>query len=261
MAGLPQNFQAISNVLANYNFVDIASGTGYINFYAGNTSDLKLLTNNKFYSNAIYEIATGASLNYVLVLDHDFDVLLNRPLDLKGFVIVNIPLVLYSQGVAARVDLYATVILRKWDGANETDIVSNDSIEYEIINVARAPFYYMSAIDLNIPLTHFKKGETLRLRINIYNKTEKNLHDGGYRYVGFVTPGHNGKNGMRKMIPKLRTTDQLENIIDQNHVQLFLFGDDYLGRKQYFINLVPGILYGITDNFSVFFNVCSCFYF
>jgi len=54
--------------------------------------------------------------------------------------------------------------------------------------------------------------------ITIYKKTEKNLLDGGYHYIGFVTPDHNGKNGIQKMIPKLGTTDQLENIIDQNNI-------------------------------------------
>lgn len=48
-----------------------------------------------------------------------------------------------------------------------------------------------------------------------------------------------------------------ENIIDKNQVQLFLFGDDYIGKgaRKYFIDIIPAILYGITDNFSVFFNV------
>jgi exopolysaccharide biosynthesis polyprenyl glycosylphosphotransferase len=54
--------------------------------------------------------------------------------------------------------------------------------------------------------------------ISIYRKTEKNLLDGGYRYIGFVTPDHTGKNGIQKMIPKLGTTDQLEHIIDQNNI-------------------------------------------
>ncbi|TMI72364.1 MAG: sugar transferase [Bacteroidetes bacterium] len=54
--------------------------------------------------------------------------------------------------------------------------------------------------------------------ISIFNKTEKNLHDGGYRYIGFVTPEYNGKNGIQKMIPKLGSTDQLESIIDQNNI-------------------------------------------
>jgi hypothetical protein len=46
-----------------------------------------------------------------------------------------------------------------------------------------------------------------------------------------------------------------ENIIDRNEVQVFLFGDDYLGKDKYFVDLVPGILYGITNQFSVFFNI------
>ena len=44
MAGVPTNFQTLSNVLPTYNFVDIIAGTGFVNFYAGNTVDLKLLS-------------------------------------------------------------------------------------------------------------------------------------------------------------------------------------------------------------------------
>ena len=55
--------------------------------------------------------------------------------------------------------------------------------------------------------------------IRIYKETEKNLHDGGYRYIGFVTPDSNGKNGIHKFIPKLGTVDQLEKIIDQNKIR------------------------------------------
>ncbi len=54
--------------------------------------------------------------------------------------------------------------------------------------------------------------------IDIYNKTEKNLHDSGYRYIGFVTPDNNGKNGIQKLIPKLGYIDQLEKIIDDNDI-------------------------------------------
>jgi exopolysaccharide biosynthesis polyprenyl glycosylphosphotransferase len=54
--------------------------------------------------------------------------------------------------------------------------------------------------------------------IDIYKKTEKNLMDGGYRYLGFVTPDNNGKNGIQKLIPKLGYIDQLEKIIDENNI-------------------------------------------
>lgn len=54
--------------------------------------------------------------------------------------------------------------------------------------------------------------------IRIYKETEKSLLDGGYRYVGFVTPDANGKNGIHKFIPRLGTVDQLEKIIDENNI-------------------------------------------
>jgi exopolysaccharide biosynthesis polyprenyl glycosylphosphotransferase len=55
--------------------------------------------------------------------------------------------------------------------------------------------------------------------VRIFKETEKSLHNGGYRYTGFVTPYSNGKNGIHKFIPKLGTTDQLEKIIDDNNIQ------------------------------------------
>lgn len=56
--------------------------------------------------------------------------------------------------------------------------------------------------------------------IRIYKETEKSLHDGGYRYAGFVTPDNNGKNGIHKLIPKLGTIDELEQIIGSNNIKL-----------------------------------------
>lgn len=56
--------------------------------------------------------------------------------------------------------------------------------------------------------------------IQIFKKTERNLHDGGYRYAGFVTPDQPGKNGIHKLIPKLGTIDDLEKIIDDNNIRL-----------------------------------------
>lgn len=55
--------------------------------------------------------------------------------------------------------------------------------------------------------------------IRIYNETEKNLLDGGYRYAGFITPLHNGRDGIDQFIPKLGTIDQLEKIIDSNDIR------------------------------------------
>jgi|CXWL01.1.fsa_nt_gi exopolysaccharide biosynthesis polyprenyl glycosylphosphotransferase len=56
--------------------------------------------------------------------------------------------------------------------------------------------------------------------IRIFKETEKSLHDGGYRYAGFVTPDNNKKNGIHKLIPRLGTIDELEKIIETNNIQL-----------------------------------------
>ncbi len=56
--------------------------------------------------------------------------------------------------------------------------------------------------------------------MHIFKETEKNLHDGGFRYAGFVTTDNQGKNGIQKLIPKLGTVEELEQIIDKNKISL-----------------------------------------
>ena len=54
----------------------------------------------------------------------------------------------------------------------------------------------------------------------IFKETEKSLHDGGYRYTGFITPDNSEKNSIHRLIPKLGTVDELEKIIEANDIQL-----------------------------------------
>lgn len=191
MAGLPKSFDVLSPVIANYDFVDIASGTGYINFYAGNTVDKRLLSNFMYYSDYLeIDTASGNSGGaWVKVFDHDYDIILNRPLDLNGVAIVNIPMVLQRMGNTATARVYATLTLRKWDGVSETDISTNNSKEYNVtLNPAGTNDVFMTATDLDIPLTHFKKDETLRLTIELYAKTT------GTTQVYFVGYAHDPMN-------------------------------------------------------------------
>jgi exopolysaccharide biosynthesis polyprenyl glycosylphosphotransferase len=55
--------------------------------------------------------------------------------------------------------------------------------------------------------------------IKVYKETEKNLHDGGYRYIGFITPDSIGKNGIQKLIPKLGSVNEMEKVIDNNNIR------------------------------------------
>jgi hypothetical protein len=44
------------------------------------------------------------------------------------------------------------------------------------------------------------------------------------------------------------------NIIEKGEVQLYFFADDFVGRNKITTDLIPGILFGITDDWSIFFN-------
>jgi hypothetical protein len=45
------------------------------------------------------------------------------------------------------------------------------------------------------------------------------------------------------------------NIIDKGEIQLYFFADEFIGNKKMTIDLIPGILFGITNEWSVFFNL------
>ncbi|MBK6992479.1 MAG: sugar transferase [Chitinophagaceae bacterium] len=68
--------------------------------------------------------------------------------------------------------------------------------------------------------------------MRIFKETEKNLHDGGYRYAGFLTPDSNGKNSIHKLIPKLGTVDELENIIAENNIRLVVLAMERSEHEQ-----------------------------
>lgn len=44
------------------------------------------------------------------------------------------------------------------------------------------------------------------------------------------------------------------NIIDKNEVQLYFFADEFTGKERLITDLIPGILFGINESWSIFFN-------
>lgn len=46
-----------------------------------------------------------------------------------------------------------------------------------------------------------------------------------------------------------------ENIIEEGQTQIFLFADAVIARRSHKTDVFPSILYGVTDTFSIFFNV------
>jgi hypothetical protein len=44
------------------------------------------------------------------------------------------------------------------------------------------------------------------------------------------------------------------NIINENEIQFYFFGDRFYGNNRIVTDLIPGLLFGITENWSIFFN-------
>lgn len=68
--------------------------------------------------------------------------------------------------------------------------------------------------------------------LRILRETEKNLHDGGYRYIGYISSEQNGKNGIQKLIPKLGSFDDLETIIDTHDIKLVVLAMEKTAQPQ-----------------------------
>ena len=161
---LPKTFQNQPDAIASYDYVDIASGTGIVNFYAGNAASGSFLANYKWYSDTICSLPGTPTNPISAVLDLDFDVLINKPFDIRGLSLVSVPLhTIGGEGVNT---VYVKAKIRKWDGTTETEIASNTS---RTLTVAiSANIYQNLTIDINVPITHFKPGEYLRLTIEVW---------------------------------------------------------------------------------------------
>lgn len=174
MANLPINFRnSGEGAIATYTYTDIAAGTGVQTFYAATApSGTNFLTDKQIYSDIVFlsrecplftlqTTEGGASA----LVDYDFDVTFNLPRSIKGDCFVEIPEGIRKTAVGAsntfqRMHAY----IRKWNGSTETNLVSMSGSIWDS-GSGSATKTNLTVLNGNIPLTHFKKGETLRLTI------------------------------------------------------------------------------------------------
>lgn len=174
--GIPPKYQkSTEGAIASYSYTDIAEGTGKVIFYGLNdkinTTKSYFLTTNTLYSNDIntQAAASGAS---ALILDIDHDIKFNKPQNLKGKVRVNITIGGRTTSAAPNSwNAYGILKLRKWDGTTETEIAQAQTETTSggggAINTKESKQMCVT-IDASSSVTHFKKGETLRMTIEIY---------------------------------------------------------------------------------------------
>jgi len=181
----PKPYAHPSQQIATYDWVDLASGTGYVNYtcHSSQTSgaavDYHLTTSDTLYSQTIETLGSSTAL------DIDFDLTpFNFPTIIDGTAIVNF--VMYGQSTVDSVfDVTCTVYVRKWNGTTETDIGSVQIPNSRINGTETHKRIRTAQIDLT--KTTFKKGDVLRVTFNL-----------GYNLISgsgvYIVLGHDPRN-------------------------------------------------------------------
>lgn len=191
MASIPVQFRkGGETAIASYNYVDVAEGTGIVTYYGYSNASgaYSLTTNSSVFSDTVTTSgAQFASGGYVQVLDIDFDVEFNIPKNVQGKAMINAPMAVWGIVDAKVYGGRTDVILSKWDGTTETALGTASGAVMEWSTTApNQKTYKVNAIELELPLTHFKKGETFRVTLKTYAKGADNS-------AGWIFLGHDPK--------------------------------------------------------------------
>ena len=179
--------------IINFDWVDIASGAGYVLFdgYAS------LLTGGTEYflypssigSNIVSVAVPGNVISTTLgvvnssmskIGDIDYDMSsFNLPQTIRGDVYVRAPTTGTIIGGAGTRTMKIIVKVRKWDGVTETDIASGETANLNFD--ANSSFGHV--VKITVPKTNYKKGDTLRITVEYWGQDNV----GSFTY----TAGHN----------------------------------------------------------------------
>lgn len=171
--------------LASYDYFDIDDGTGYVVFHGGATKTASSayqfhLSRNGFYSDIIASGGINTGTDDLKLLDIDFDSTFNSPRNLKGKAIINCPIGLSGTTAASSYDAYVTIAVQKVVNGVETELFALTS--GSLVHTAESFTSKYSTILADLPLTHFKIGDTLRLQVQLYARG--NAADTAYALLG-----------------------------------------------------------------------------
>lgn len=176
--------------LSNYDFIDLVRGKAINTFLAAKAVATYALGEIELYSNTTTTYLSGGGIMaWTKILDIDFDVTFDTPRTIDGISNVNITVGITKQGawMPAAAQTYIIAKIRKYSGVTETDLVSSQSSTHSVTNESGTTSQMLN-IEADIPKTHFKIGDKLRLTIEQWAMRQ---FAGGSYYIGF---GHDPKN-------------------------------------------------------------------
>ena len=176
MAIVPTTFRKAPAALVSYDYVDFASGTGYVTFHPGKVAGpAYIMSPSVFYSDGVTTTGTGDYATYTQILDLDFDVELNLPRTIEGDCFISVPMgvVPGPADTLTTFGLKYTATVRKVVGGTEEDLGTADCTPYSLTAVSNDgthPISRHAAVKITLPRTHFKSGDVLRLNIVLFGK-------------------------------------------------------------------------------------------
>ncbi len=146
------------SVLTSFSYIDIVQGKAITNMYAGDATTNNFLSTERFYSNNIVTSATGNP--DAAAIDMDFDSTFGLPRVVEGIALVQVPISVVV-GTANTHTCKVTVYVRKWNGTTEIELVNKQSDT--ITQAGSGTTSKIVCVELDIPKTRFRSGESLRL--------------------------------------------------------------------------------------------------
>ena len=193
---LPEDYRKSPPFVVTFDFVDIVTGTAYINLNLALTvedeTDKYVLTNLSLYSDRVLTVvsASPAVTNvFELIQEIDFDVVLNQPLTLNGNVLISVAVGM-GEGDDDAYAEYIHAKLRKIPvGGSETEIADARGSDYaKGAGGAGSVETAVDAISIPVSNVQLKTGETLRLTLEQWGKSSGQPVT-GYWYIGHDPKG------------------------------------------------------------------------
>lgn len=214
-----------SSALANYDYNDIASGTGIKRFYGAMVSGATLNTSEgvlsdfAIYSGNIVNTVSGAILGKMseapkLLQEQDYDVIFQKPQIIYGNGLINFTSgILSGDSNGNQVEINSIVELRKLDkNSVMTRIVSGAVVLRTNLTGSGQRKAIQNAIKLPIPRTKMKRGETMRISIIQFGQNKGSDIDTRKFMAGYGTdPTNRAETETNKI---LNTTDNTIFIFD-----------------------------------------------
>ena len=163
---IPTVYRKGASSIASYDAVDLLSGTGYISLYGGKTDNGYILSNIQFYSESIGTYATCTTTPDTLEITANFDVEINRPIQLKGKMIVTTPLNLKLGQSNEIMNAYDKVYLKRVATTLYT-ATGTTATTFDTNDTDGTPVVTNTEVDIS-EVTRFKRGETLRVTVEVY---------------------------------------------------------------------------------------------